>query len=382
MAAEQPPSPTTGTRNSLKLQFLQVPGCSKKLWCDTSQGRLRFLVLPSWRQRVFSAIQGLSHPSGRAMLAIVSRNYIWDGLWRDVLAWARACEVCACSKIAQHTKPPVLPIPDPTARFDHVHVDFVGPFPKDQEFRYVLTMMDRTTPWPEAVPIKDVTSNTILQAFINPWIARFGVPRTVMSDRGAQFTSQAWAKFLTGWGILVSTTTAYHPQASGLVERFHSSLKNALRCAAPASNSWTRLLLWVLLGLRNAPRSNTATSAAEVLYGTPVRIPGLCFRQEVPTAAPITRQLQLARENISNYQPPHLDPKKFKYSPFVAADLRKCDFVYLRDDTLAKLPLAPRYTGLYPVLRKSWGNNTFSIRVGNREEVVSLGRLKAATLTS
>ena len=265
-------------------------------------------------------------------------------------------------------------------RFSHVHVDVVGPFPREQDRRYVLTMIDRTTRWPEAVPIANATADKILLAFLNTWVARFGVPRVVTSDRGAQFTSKAWNGSMERLGIQATTTTAYHPQANGLVERFHRSLKNALRCTA--TNSWTKSLPWVHLGLRNAPRSDTATSAAEVIYGTPLRVPGLCFRQETETSDSAARQLQLARDNVAQYLPPDLNTKKFRQSPFVAGHLKDSQYVYVREDTLAKPPLGPRYAGPFRVLERKWRNNTFVLDMGNRQEVVSLSRLKAATPTS
>ena len=127
-----------------------------------------------------------------------------------------------------------------------------------------------------------------------------------------------------------------------------------------------------------APRMDTAMLVAEILYGTPVRVPGLCFEPDVAQSVPAARQLQLARDNTTKYLPPKLDSQRFKHSPFVSADLKKCQFVYLRDDTLAKAPLAPRYSGPFKILDKNWGNNTFTIQVDDRREVVSLGRLKAA----
>ena len=77
---------------------------------------------------------------------------MWEGMRRDILSWSRDCQECGRNKIARHTQQPVLPIPVPQCRFEHVHVDVVGPFPKDQEMKYILTMIDRTTRWPEAVP--------------------------------------------------------------------------------------------------------------------------------------------------------------------------------------------------------------------------------------
>ena len=197
LAADQPQNPEHNNKTSLVLKRLRFPGCEREVWCDTSQGRPRFLVPFGWRKRIFEAVHGLSHPSGRSTLAIISRTYVWEGLRRDVLSWSRSCTVCARNKVARHTRQPVRPIETPATRFEHVHVDVVGPFPRDQGQRYVLTMMDRTTRWPEAVPMPDASADTILRAFLSTWVARFGVPKILTSDRGAQFTSRAlgWVKF-------------------------------------------------------------------------------------------------------------------------------------------------------------------------------------------
>ena len=202
----------------------------------TRHSDVRRVLVPEGKQRsIFNVIHGLAHPSGKATLAIIARSYVWRGMRCDVLRWASQCEACATSKMARHTRPPVMPIPSPSERFSQVHVDIVGPFSPDQGFRYLLTMVDRTTRWPEAAPIADRTTDTVLQAFLVHWVARFGIPDTVVTDRGAQFTSKTWKRTLMRLGAKVTTTTAYHPQANGMVERFHRTLKAALRCAVRAS---------------------------------------------------------------------------------------------------------------------------------------------------
>ena len=314
---------------------------------------------------------------GRSTLSIIARMYVWPRMRSDVLRWLRECQSCATSKIAVHTKPRVLPIPVPVTRFSHVHLDIVGPFPSDRGYRHLLTMVDRTTRWPEAVPIGDTTTEAVLQAFLDNWVSRYGVPETMTSDIGAQFTSELWRRSLSRLGIEISTTTSYHPQANGLVERLHRTLKNALRCVVRTGESWSRSLPWVLLGIRNAPRLDTATSTAEIVFGAPLRIPGLCF-QTGNVQSTDREQLEQARSNVAAFSLKTLDLRRFKESPFITNTLRTAKYVYVRDDRLGKPSLAARYTGPFKVIQRNWEKNIFLLEVGKKQDAVSLARLKAA----
>ena len=64
----------------------------------------------------------------------------------------------------------------------------------------------------------------------------------------------------------------------------------------------------------------------------------------------------------------------------MAKALRTASFVFVRDDHIRKPSLAPKYTGPFKVVRKDWDNNTFTLDFGGKEDVVSLTRLKAASV--
>ena len=97
----------------------------------------------------------------------------------------------------------------------------MGPLPPSREFTYLLTCVDRFTRWPEAIHLTDITAETVAQAFLSGWISRFGVPSTIITDRGRQFESRLWTSLMTLLGTKRSRTTAYYPQTNGMVERFH-----------------------------------------------------------------------------------------------------------------------------------------------------------------
>jgi len=98
-------------------------------------------------------------------------------------------------------------------------------------------MCDRFTRWPEAFPIEDQEAATVARAFYEGWICRFGTPLRVTTDQGRQFESHLFHQLSELTGTTHLRMAAYHPQANGMVERFHRQLKAAIKCHE--SSKWT-----------------------------------------------------------------------------------------------------------------------------------------------
>nr|CAB3263145.1 uncharacterized protein LOC104265615 [Phallusia mammillata] len=192
---------------------------------------------------------------------------------RDVSISAKQCLSCQRAKIQQHIRAPLAEYPPTSTRFSHLNIDIVGPLPQSQGYTYLLTIVDRVTRWPEAIPMKDQTTMTCARAFISNWIARFGIPADISSNGGAQFTSELWSMMNKLLGIKLHKTRSFDPQANGLVERFHRHLKSALM-ARMSSPNWLDELPWVLLGIRTIPTEDLQALSAQLVYGAPIRIPG------------------------------------------------------------------------------------------------------------
>ncbi|BHF85899.1 hypothetical protein SprV_1002907400 [Sparganum proliferum] len=357
----------------LQLQELPLTTGNGTILCDVSTPSHRPFVPPSLRRKVFSSLHNLSHPGSRATDKLVSDRFVWPGMHKDLKAWTRACLGCQRSKIQRHNKAPIGTFPGPGARFSHVHLDIVGPLPLSNGCSYLLTCVDRFTRWPEAIPLPDIAAPTVVKAFLSRWVAIFGAPSTITTDRGAQFESHLFQSLLSFLGCTRIRTTAYHPAANGMVERFHRQLKASLRAAADPEN-WTDHLPLVLLGIRSALKPDLDCSAAELVFGATVRLPGEMISPTPQSAVEDpTNLLHRLRQFMRTLSP--VPPRSSASPSYLEKDLATCSHVYLRCDRVRR-PLEPPYDGPFRVISR--GTKNFRIQRGTREEVVSVDRLKAA----
>jgi hypothetical protein len=184
-----------------------------------------------------------------------------------------------------------------------------------------------------------------------------------------QFSSAVWGELCSTLEISHRLTTGYHPQANGLVERFHRQLKDALRSRLD-NQDWPSHLPWVLLGLRAAPKEDSAISSAEMVYGEPLTLPGDFVDS---SALPPVNFIQQLREKMSQFQPPPTRPIPIQQVSHQEAALHKAEFVYIKSGAAAS-SISPLYSGPYRVISR--GEKTFHVDIGGRDEVVSADRLK------
>ncbi|GBM27214.1 Transposon Ty3-G Gag-Pol polyprotein, partial [Araneus ventricosus] len=358
---------------SLSLQKLQVPNTDVTLYCDISTQVIRPYIPKTHRYQVFRNLHDLAHPGVRATVRLICSRFVWPKMKQDIVNFTRSCMACQKSKIFRHVHSPLAEFKVPNQRFVHINIDLIGPLPSSQGYSYCLTAIDRFSRWPEAMPLTDIRAETVAQALYSGWISRFGVPQRISTDRGAQFTSDVFHSLAKTFGIRLSHTAAYHPQANGAIERWHRTLKAAIMCHT--SVHWVSALPAVLLGLRTVFKEDLQCSPAEMVYGENLCLPSQFFVQQQPQAADNgfikklkTHIQQLRATPTSNHS---------AKPTFVYRDLSVCSHVFLRVDAVQP-SLSQPYTGPYKVLSRT--NKNFIILKDNKKVTVTIDRLKPAHL--
>lgn len=350
---------------------IKLPETNKRIYCEMSSGTARPYLPAAFRKEAFKTTHDLNHPGVRATRRLVTTRYFWPSMKSDVTEWARACSKCQLVKVHRHTKAPVASFKN-VERLSHLHIDIVGPLPISNNCRYLLTMIDRATKWPEAKPIEDITAERVASVVYEEWIARYGCPVTITTDRGRQFESELFNKLMHRMGIQRTRTTAYHPQSNGLVERWHRTLKTSL-AAKLNSTGWTHELPTVLLGLRAAYKEDIGASTAELLYGQTIRLPGEFYGEATSQCNSPSYFMEHLTEALNKAQAQREANKTG--SVFIHGDLYNTTHVYVRNDAVRK-PLTPTYNGPYPVIARN--NKYFTVQLAKATSNISIDRLKPA----
>ena len=354
--------------SSTLVEAVPLPNSTNLLYCDASTGTKN--VPLSWRRIVFDSLHGLSHPGIRATQKLITSRFVWPGINSDVRRWTRSCIQCQRAKVQGHTKTPLTSFRTPDSRFDVIHINLVGPLPPSRGFTYLV---DRFTRWPEAIPLTSITSDAVAQAFLSGWISRFGVPSTIVTDRGCQFESHLWSNLMTLLGSKRSRTTAYHPQANGMVERFHRQLKAALK-AQPNPDAWMDSLPLILLGIRTALKEDISTTSAEMVYGTTLCLPGEYFVSSPnSTLSDPSHFVSKLKSHFHSVRP--IPPRTTQRNSNLPHGLSTTTHVFVRHGGVRK-PLQSPYDGPFEVLSRT--DKHFTVKLNGRTDTISIDRLKPA----
>ena len=274
--------------------------------------------------------------------------------------------------------------------FKRVAVDIVGPIapPSEAGHRYILTLVDYATRYPEAVPLKKITTEAVAEALLNIY-SRVGIPEEVLMDQGTHFMSECMQKVHRLLSMKGLTSMPCHPICNGLVERWKGTLKSMLkRLCQDQPKQWHRLINPVLFAYREVPQESTGFSPFHLLYGRSVRGPGTILKElwtkevnipEVRSSFEYVTELRerledslkLAQEELEKSQ------KRYKRHYNRKAKPRRLE---VGDRVLILLPtdsnkLLMQWRGPYTVESRV-GANDYRVKMGSKMKTYHVNMLK------
>ena len=126
----------------------------------------------------------------------------------------------------------------------------------------------------ESVDTSNLEALTIAKLLVEWIVLTHGVPRQLLSDRGANFTSTLMSEVYRLLGVKKIYTTAYHPQTDGTVERFNRTLLDMLaKMSRKDPKGWDNFLPYALFSYRTTPHCSTQMSPYKLMFGWEAIIP-------------------------------------------------------------------------------------------------------------
>jgi len=165
------------------------------------------------------------------MVELVTRNFWWPGVTKEVKRYVEGCDACQQNK--NHTEQPaskLMPNSIPEKPWMHISADFIMKLPLAQGYNSILVVVDRLTKMVHFIPTTEKTSAEGLARLFrdNVWKLH-GLPKSIISDRGPQFAAGLMWELNGMLGIKSKLSIAFHPQMDRQMERVNQELEQYLR---------------------------------------------------------------------------------------------------------------------------------------------------------
>jgi transposase InsO family protein len=206
-------------------------------------------------------------------------GFYWPMEKSDAAELVQICETFQYLSKQQHLPAQQLQTIPVTWSFACWGLDMIGPFKKAQGgYTHVLVAIDKFTKWIEFKPIASLTSAKAVE-FIQDIIFRFGIPNSIITVLGSNFTSSEFFDFCEQKYIQIKYASVAHPRANGQVERANGMILEALRKKVFDKNEkftgkWIRELSYVVWSLRTQPsRALHGNTPFFMVYGSKAVLP-------------------------------------------------------------------------------------------------------------
>jgi ribonuclease HI len=219
------------------------------------------------------------HTAPRALVGNAFRQgFYWPTAVADATRIVRTCQGCQFYARQTHLPAQALQTIPITWPFAVWGLDLVGPLQKAPGgFTHLLVAIDKFSKWIEVRPLNSIRSEQAVAFFTNI-IHRFGVPNSIITDNGTQFTGRKFLDFCEDHHIWVDWPVVAHPMTNGQVERANDMILQGLKPRIyndlnKFGRRWMKELPSVVWSLRTTPSRATGFTPFFLVYGAKAILP-------------------------------------------------------------------------------------------------------------
>ena len=245
---------------------------------DGTEDRYQIIMPKIYRSQMISMVHtGMTggHLGRSKTEEQLRRRAYWPSWRADVALELKQCTECVRYHRGRAPRQTPLQPFGAGEPFEIIAVDITGKHPKSARGNeYIVTVTDVFSKWSEAIPVRTHSAPVVAKILVDNVFSRYGMPRRLLTDQGAEFESQLFQELCRRMGIEKIRTTPYQPSTNGVVERFHRTLNSMLgKVVKLNQRDWDDHLQPVMAAYRAAKHESTGFSPNRLVFGRENRAP-------------------------------------------------------------------------------------------------------------
>ena len=250
--------------------------------------------------RLHHDVLAVGHDERWKTVELVTRNYWWPGVTRDVERYVEGCDLCQRMKNRMEELAGKLKLSEvPKKPWLHITVDFITKLLVVAGKDVILVVCDWLSKMTHFVATTEGTlAEGLARLFQNNVWKLHGLPESVVSDRGPQFAAGSTKELNKMLGIETRLFTVFHPQIDGQTERMNQELEQYLRFFVEhRQKDWPEWLASAEFAVNNKVHTATKVSPFIANYGKEMRMGGDIRRKgKVESATEFVERMKKVHE--------------------------------------------------------------------------------------
>jgi hypothetical protein len=304
---------------------------------------------------------------------------------KQIRDFIRKCPICQKNKIGNKPlKEPMMITTTSSRPFEKIFLDVVGPLPRSHKGNsFILTLLDDLTKFAWAAPMENHEANTVAHHFVTQFVCLHGLPQSLVTDCGTEFLSKVFKEVCNLLKIKQTSTTPYHPQSNGSLERSHRTLGEYLRNFIDKDPlNWDVKIPYAMFCHNSTVHSATKYQPYELVYGNPVAIPSSLLKEPEPRynyedyQFEIKKQLQESHAIAKKHLIEAKHKAKAQYDKNANNRIFEVGQKVLLQDKTSINKLTPKWLGPFEVLEVDPINKNVTIKKKAKRQKIHPNLLK------